>query len=119
MPPPPRATRYLRPWILVLAGWCTLSHAILPSLPANVCRQPRGLGRRSSSSSSSSSSGFDGGSDDDGVGDGSVAEQELSAIRAPLRWVGPYPALALSFPEVATAAQREKGVFLNERRRAQ
>jgi len=38
------------------------------------------------------------------------------AIRAPLRWIGPYPAVALCFPELATAAQMgrgEKGVTLD------
>ena len=43
-------------------------------------------------------------------------EAEMMAVRSPLRWVGPYPALALRFPELATSAQQargEKGVSLD------
>jgi len=31
------------------------------------------------------------------------------AIRSPLRWIGPYPAIALSLPDLATPAQRQRG----------
>ena len=33
----------------------------------------------------------------------------IMAIRSPLRFIGPYPALALSFPNLATPAQRARG----------
>lgn len=37
-------------------------------------------------------------------------EGESAAVRAPLRWIGgAYPALALEFPSLATAAQRARG----------
>lgn len=35
--------------------------------------------------------------------------EEVMGISSPLRWLGPYPALALSFPELATPSQRENG----------
>ena len=38
------------------------------------------------------------------------AEEEAMAVTAPLKFMGPYPAIALRFPELATAAQRERGV---------
>ena len=31
-----------------------------------------------------------------------------TAVRAPLKWLGPYPALALRFPDLATSSQRER-----------
>jgi hypothetical protein len=34
---------------------------------------------------------------------------DIMAIRSPLRFIGPYPALALSFPNLATPAQRARG----------
>ena len=46
-------------------------------------------------------------SSDAGPEDG--GEDELMAVRTPLRWVGPYPALALSFPELATPNMKERG----------
>ena len=36
--------------------------------------------------------------------------QESSVVRAPLRYVGPYPCLALKFPQLATQSQRERNV---------
>merc|ERR1719453_105603 len=36
-------------------------------------------------------------------------DEPFSTAVAPLRWAGPYPALALRFPELATAAQKERG----------
>ena len=33
----------------------------------------------------------------------------LMAISSPLRWIGKYPALSLSFPSIATPAQRARG----------
>ena len=41
--------------------------------------------------------------------DSSSQDEELMAVRAPLRWVGMYPALALSFPALATPAQKARG----------
>jgi len=39
-----------------------------------------------------------------------AADQDgVVALRAPIRWVGPYAALALCFPELATRGQRERG----------
>ena len=42
--------------------------------------------------------------------------QKPGTIDSPMRWVGPYPALALSFPKLATAAQKlrsDKGITLD------
>ena len=39
-------------------------------------------------------------------------DEPFSTAVAPLRWAGPYPALALRFPELATAAQKERGLSL-------
>ena len=36
------------------------------------------------------------------------ASEETMALRAPLRWIGPYPALALSLPELSTPAQKAR-----------
>lgn len=33
-----------------------------------------------------------------------------SSVSAPLKWLGPYPALALRFPNLATSSQRERNV---------
>ena len=41
--------------------------------------------------------------------DADAGEDELMAIRTPLRFIGPYPALALSFPELATPSMKERG----------
>mmetsp|Transcript_77714 Transcript_77714/g.155630 ORF Transcript_77714/g.155630 Transcript_77714/m.155630 type:complete len:443 (+) Transcript_77714:119-1447(+) len=38
-----------------------------------------------------------------------TADDDLMAIRSPLRYIGPYPALALNFPNLATPAQRARG----------
>jgi hypothetical protein len=35
-------------------------------------------------------------------------QEQSSAVRAPIRFIGPYPTLALRFPELATASQRER-----------
>jgi hypothetical protein len=40
----------------------------------------------------------------------STSEEESTAIRAPLKYLGPYPALGLRFPNLATASQRAKNV---------
>jgi hypothetical protein len=37
-------------------------------------------------------------------------EEESTAVRAPLKFLGPYPTLGLRFPNLATASQREKNV---------
>lgn len=36
-----------------------------------------------------------------------VVESQMS-VRAPLKWLGPYPSLALRFPDLATSSQRER-----------
>jgi len=44
------------------------------------------------------------------------ASDGVIGLRSPLRWIGPYPALALCFPELSTMAQvarGEKGVTLD------
>lgn len=43
-------------------------------------------------------------SNDDGI------EKQPTAVRAPLKYVGPYPCLALRFPNLATQSQRERNV---------
>mmetsp|Transcript_20047 Transcript_20047/g.27183 ORF Transcript_20047/g.27183 Transcript_20047/m.27183 type:complete len:475 (-) Transcript_20047:277-1701(-) len=35
-------------------------------------------------------------------------ESQLMVISSPMRWIGPYPALALSFPELGTPAQQAR-----------
>ena len=43
-------------------------------------------------------------------------DQKPGTIDSPMRWIGPYPALALSFPKLATAAQKlrsDKGITLD------
>ena len=35
-------------------------------------------------------------------------DEEVMALRAPLRWIGPYPALALSFPGLSSPAQKAR-----------
>lgn len=39
-----------------------------------------------------------------------VPEEESTFVRAPLKYLGPYPALGLRFPNLATAAQRARNV---------
>jgi len=36
------------------------------------------------------------------------ADDDVMALRAPLRWVGPYPAIALSFPSLMSPAQKAR-----------
>uniref|UniRef100_A0A7S4J1K7 Uncharacterized protein n=1 Tax=Odontella aurita TaxID=265563 RepID=A0A7S4J1K7_9STRA len=37
-------------------------------------------------------------------------DNETTAVRAPLNFIGPYPCLSLRFPELATVSQRERNV---------
>ncbi|KAI2513821.1 Aspartyl protease [Fragilaria crotonensis] len=36
--------------------------------------------------------------------------QSPTSVRAPLKWLGPYPSLGLRFPDLATSSQRERNV---------
>ena len=38
------------------------------------------------------------------------APEASASVRAPLKWLGPYPALSLRFPDLATSSQRERNV---------
>lgn len=38
------------------------------------------------------------------------APEPSASVRAPLKWLGPYPSLSLRFPELATSSQRERNV---------
>lgn len=45
------------------------------------------------------------------VVDNNLIEEEVTtAVRAPLKYIGPYPCLALRFPHLATASQRARNV---------
>ena len=39
-----------------------------------------------------------------------LQQQQPNAVRAPLKYVGPYPCLALRFPHLATSSQRGRNV---------
>eukprot|EP00521_Asterionellopsis_glacialis_P011342 CAMPEP_0195300264 /NCGR_PEP_ID=MMETSP0707-20130614/27069_1 /TAXON_ID=33640 /ORGANISM="Asterionellopsis glacialis, Strain CCMP134" /LENGTH=394 /DNA_ID=CAMNT_0040362909 /DNA_START=150 /DNA_END=1330 /DNA_ORIENTATION=- len=41
---------------------------------------------------------------------GEEGEESFPVVRAPLRFIGPYPTMGLRFPELATASQRERNV---------
>eukprot|EP00562_Extubocellulus_spinifer_P030760 CAMPEP_0178719200 /NCGR_PEP_ID=MMETSP0699-20121125/23003_1 /TAXON_ID=265572 /ORGANISM="Extubocellulus spinifer, Strain CCMP396" /LENGTH=429 /DNA_ID=CAMNT_0020369431 /DNA_START=279 /DNA_END=1568 /DNA_ORIENTATION=- len=46
----------------------------------------------------------------DDTSNDSDIEKQPTAVRAPLKYVGPYPCLALRFPNLATQSQRERNV---------
>ena len=48
---------------------------------------------------------------DDTTAEATLADEtERTAVRAPLKFIGPYPALALRFPDLATDSQRQRNV---------
>jgi len=85
--------------IILLLSTC------LASVPAFIGPANGALGRRSHTRWSTV--------DDDLASSTSFQEQkedEEEVIRAPLKYIGPYPAIGLRFPKLATTAQRAKGI---------